>query len=136
MAALHLKLLFYIICVINMLDLRGPCKTSKGWSLKFANFTGDSGLYLWKEQEFKKFEEVWPTLFLWGVILLQLFRIPAPFREIGRCRLWNWQILMTSLYFVPFLLLYSYFSVFCPFSIFDASLLLFNVCDFGTNPIS
>ena len=42
MAALHLKLLFYIICVINMLDLRGPCKTSKGWSLKFANFTGDS----------------------------------------------------------------------------------------------
>ena len=35
----------------------------KGWSLKFVNFTGDSSLYLWKEQEFKKVEEVWPTLF-------------------------------------------------------------------------
>ena len=71
----------------------------KGWSLKFSNFTGDSSLYLWKEQEFQKVEEVWPTLFsfLGGVILLQLFWILAPFRDIGRCHLWNWEILRTTL---------------------------------------
>ena len=47
----------------------------------------DSCLYLWKEQEFKIVEEVWPPLkwkIKW-VILLQLFRIPAPFWDIGRC---------------------------------------------------
>ena len=36
---------------------------TKGWSLKFPNFTSDSSLYLWKKQEFQKIEEVWPTLF-------------------------------------------------------------------------
>ena len=29
------------------------------WQVK-AYWTGNSGLYLWKEQEFKKVEEVWP----------------------------------------------------------------------------
>ena len=32
----------------------------KGVNLKTSQQTGDSGLYLWKEQEFKKVEELWP----------------------------------------------------------------------------
>ena len=35
---------------------------SKGVNLKMSQWTGNSGLYLWKEQEFKKVEEVWPLL--------------------------------------------------------------------------
>ena len=71
----------------------------KGWSLKFPNFTGYSGLYLWKEQKFQKVEEVWPPLKIKWVILLQLFWIPVFFRDIGRCLPWNWEILRTTLYF-------------------------------------
>ena len=32
-----------------------------------SQWTGSSGLYLWKEQEFKKVKEVWPHV---GIILV------------------------------------------------------------------
>ena len=35
---------------------------------------------------------------LGGVILLQLFWIPTPFRDIGRCRLSSWDIFKSQLY--------------------------------------
>ena len=56
-------------------------------SLEFLFHQSFVGLYLWKDQEFKIVEEVWLLYFsfLGGVILLQLFWIPAPFRDIGRC---------------------------------------------------
>ena len=45
----------------------------------------DRGLNHWKEQEFKLVDK----LKMKWVILLQLFWIPASFRDIGRCRLTN-----------------------------------------------
>ena len=39
---------------------------AKGWVKKNELALTDSGLYIWKEQEFKIVEEVWPTLFLGG----------------------------------------------------------------------
>ena len=64
---------------------------------KCPNWTGNSGLYLWKEQEFKIVEELWPTLFL----LLQLFLIPAPFRDIGCCCLSSWDIFQLTPFKFP-----------------------------------
>ena len=45
---------------INIISKSFFCQLNKGWVKKFELALTDSGLYLWKEQEFKIVEEVWP----------------------------------------------------------------------------